>query len=118
MILQEILLLISGFKRVQQKDFHIGRICTTMSSFFLCWKTKTVIWQIRKKQKNYYLLPFEKKIHKNAYFPVRLFFVMNEKLKKITILYVLTKILVKKIIVFTSIYFESCRKILLDPINQ
>ena len=26
MILQEILLLISGFKRFQQKDFHTGRI--------------------------------------------------------------------------------------------
>ena len=33
MILQEILSLISGFKRVHQKDFHTGRICTTISSF-------------------------------------------------------------------------------------
>ena len=61
MILQEILLLISGFKRVQQKDFHIGRICTTMSSFFLCCKTKTVIWQIRKKTKELLFIAFWEK---------------------------------------------------------
>ena len=57
MILQEILLLVSSFKRVQQQDFHTDRICTSffhfalhlhfnlnfLSSFFLCCKTKTVI---------------------------------------------------------------------------
>ena len=32
MILEKILLLISGFKHVQQKDFHTRRICTAMSS--------------------------------------------------------------------------------------
>ena len=51
MILQEILFLISGFKRVQQKDFYTGRICTTMSSLFPCCKTKTVIWQIRRNKR-------------------------------------------------------------------
>ena len=33
-ILQGILILISGFERVHQKDFHTGRSCTLMSSFF------------------------------------------------------------------------------------
>ena len=48
MILQGILSLINGFKRIDQKDFHTGRICTAVSPFSLCCKRKTVIWQIRK----------------------------------------------------------------------
>ena len=40
-----------------------GRICAKMSSFFPFFKTKPVIWQAEKKQKNYYLLSFEKKVY-------------------------------------------------------
>ena len=43
--------------------FSKSRIWTTISSFFLYYKTKTVIWGAGKKQKNYYLLSFEKKIY-------------------------------------------------------
>ena len=49
MVLQGIRSLISGFKQVPQKHFHTGQICTTMSLFFLCCNTKTVISKIRLK---------------------------------------------------------------------
>ena len=40
MILQGIVSLISGFKRVHQKDFHTGRICTTMCSLYSLFENK------------------------------------------------------------------------------
>ena len=43
-------------------DNSKGQICTIMSSIFLCCKTKTVLTS-SKKQKNYCLLSFEKKIY-------------------------------------------------------
>ena len=47
MLLQGILSLIS-FKRAQQKDFRTGRICTTMSSFFLLVKQKPLLEKLAK----------------------------------------------------------------------
>ena len=76
MFLQWILSLIS-FKRAQQKDFHTGPICTTMSSFFLACKTKTVIWQIRKNKRTIICCLLRKKVYnkksKDTFF-MRLFF--------------------------------------------
>ena len=43
-------------------DNSKGQICTIMSSISLCCKTKTVLTS-SKKQKNYCLLSFEKKIY-------------------------------------------------------
>ena len=57
-------------------NYSKGQICRTMSSFLLCCKTKTVIWQ-EKKQKSYYLLYFEiKNIYskKWTHFLMRIFF--------------------------------------------
>ena len=58
------------------------RIYTTMSSFFLCCKTKTVIWQAGKNKITIiYCLLRKKYIAKNEHtlFYETLFFVMNEK---------------------------------------
>ena len=54
-----------------------GRTYTIMSSFFPCCKTKTVIWQPRKKQKNYCLLSFYKKMYSKKW---TRFLVKNGKL--------------------------------------
>ena len=81
MFLQGILSLIS-FKRSQQKDFHTGRICTTMSSFFLACKIKTVIWQIRKNKRTIICCLLRKKVYNKKSKDTFLWdfsFVMNEK---------------------------------------
>ena len=64
MILRKIFSLIGVFKRVHQKDFCTGRIYTLMSSFFFLVKQRPFFDKFKKKQKNYYLLSFEKKIYK------------------------------------------------------
>ena len=119
MILQGILSLISGFKRIDQKDFHTGRICTAVSPFSLCCKRKTVIWQIRKYKRAVTCCLLRKKIYnkKSKHTFYETFFSLwmtnwcKQYDKKIKIPYVLKKLLVKTIIVFTSIYFESCCEI-------
>ena len=44
------------------KDSNSG-VCSKMSSVFSWYKIKPAIWEAGKKQKNYYLLSFEKKLY-------------------------------------------------------
>ena len=93
-----------------------GRICTKMSSFFPCFKTKPVIWHAGKNQKNYYLISFWKKLYRKKWTHtfLRDFFSLwirnwgeQRDENKVKIQYVFNKLLFKIIIVFTSIYFDN-----------
>ena len=82
MFLQGILSLIS-LKHAQQKDFHTGPICTTMSSFFLACKTKPLSDKLEKAKELLSAVFWQKKYQKykksKDTFLWDFFFVMNQK---------------------------------------
>ena len=77
MILEGILSLINSFKRVHQKDFHTGWICTAMSSFFPFFlKQRPLFEKLEKTKEVLFAVFWEKKyITKNQiHFFMRIFF--------------------------------------------